>query len=355
VLLAVVAAHGPSRSTRAVRAAAAARPPLLLSQTGLFEAGRPDAIVAGVRPFAPQYPLWTDGASKRRFVHLPEGAAIDASDTHAWELPVGTKLWKEFAFAGRPVETRLLWRATSDEWVVAAFVWREDGKDAVLAPDEGVPGIVEIAPGRRHSVPGRADCAACHGSPARPLGFGAVQLSTDRDPLAIHGEPLAPGMVTLETLVEEGWLSPDRRDLVETPPRVAARSPRARAALGYLAANCGACHDGRSPISANLPPLGWAELAADADAVAESLVGRRTRWQVPGAAEGASVAVDPAHPQTSALLARMRSRRPSSQMPPLGTAVRDEAALEAISRWIAEDLAATVAASRVATSSPAGH
>jgi hypothetical protein len=30
----------------------------------------------------------------------------------------------------------------------------------------------------------------------------------------------------------------------------------------------------------------------------------------------------------------MRSRSPSTQMPPLGTAVRDEQAVQAIERWI---------------------
>jgi hypothetical protein len=47
------------------------------------------------------------------------------------------------------------------------------------------------------------------------------------------------------------------------------------------------------------------------------------------------VLVDPASPESSALLLRMRSRRPSSQMPPLGTAVHDQKAIDAIGTWIA--------------------
>jgi hypothetical protein len=34
------------------------------------------------------------------------------------------------------------------------------------------------------------------------------------------------------------------------------------------------------------------------------------------------------------LLERMRSRRPSSQMPPLGTVLRDDAAVEAVTQWL---------------------
>ena len=60
---------------------------------------------------------------------------------------------------------------------------------------------------------------------------------------------------------------------------------------------------------------------------------------MPGVAENASVLVNPHAVDESAMLVRMRSRRPSSQMPPLGTAVRDQAAVDAIARWIAVDLA----------------
>ena len=337
-LLSLATAWGVSRRAPGLRAEEEPRPPLRLSETGLYEPGRPGVVAAANRAFSPQYPLWTDGASKLRWVYLPPGTTIDASDVHAWRYPVGTRFWKEFAFGGRKVETRLLWKATPEHWIAASYVWNEEQTDAALAREGGVPGIVEVAPGRRHSVPSRADCAACHGTPHAPLGFGALQLSTDRDPNAIHGEPLAPGMLTLATLVEEGLITPARPELVASPPRIRSDSPRTRAALGYLAANCGHCHDGKAAISANLPPLGWAELAADADAVAASLVGRATRFQVPGVPEGESVAVDSEHPEASALLTRMRSRRPASQMPPLGSVVRDQQAVDAIAAWVATDL-----------------
>jgi hypothetical protein len=37
------------------------------------------------------------------------------------------------------------------------------------------------------------------------------------------------------------------------------------------------------------------------------------------------------------MLARMRSRRPSSQMPPLGTVLRDQEAINAIERWMSRN------------------
>ena len=316
-----------------------ARAPQGLAETGLYVAGDFGAIDPRNRPFSPQYPLWSDGATKTRWVYLPPHTAIDAADAGEWDFPVGTRFWKEFSFQGRKVETRLLWKATAVRWITASYVWNADGTDAELAPETGVPGLVEIAPGRRHSIPSAADCTACHGARATgPLGFNALQLSTDRDPNAIHGEPLAPGMVTLKTLVEEGLLRPARADLVAKPPRIPASSPLTRAVLGYFASNCGGCHNRRGEITVEGPSLRHSDLLEDGDGIARNLVGHATKWQVPGLPEGASALVNPDAPEMSAILYRMRSRRPSSQMPPLGTVVRDEAAVEAIARWIEQDL-----------------
>jgi hypothetical protein len=313
--------------------------PARLTDTGLYAPGRPGVVDPANRAFAPQYPLWSDGAAKARWIYLPPGSTIDVTNPVEWQFPVGTRFWKEFTFNGRKVETRFLWHATSDQWIFASYVWNEEQNDAVLAPAGGVPGVVEIAEGRRHDVPGASDCRACHGAVRPgPLGFNALQLSTDRDPHAIHGEPLAPGMIDLGTLVRENRLSPARPEFLATPPRIHASSPRTRAVLGYFAANCGTCHNRNGETTFAGPSLKHGDLS-DGDAVADALLGYATAWQVPGQPEGASRMLDARVPEASAMLARMRSRRPSSQMPPLGTVLRDEQAIEAIGKWLALDLA----------------
>jgi mono/diheme cytochrome c family protein len=313
--------------------------PALLSETGLYEASRPGAIARGVRQFSPQYPLWTDGATKARWIFLPPGTSIDTTVPGEWTYPVGTRFWKEFSFNGRKVETRFIWRASDDRWIFASYAWNEEQTDAVLAPAEGIPGVVEVAPGRRHSLPAIGECAACHGTTRPgPLGFNALQLSTDRDPNAIHGEPLAPGMITLATLSDEGRLSPARPELVANPPRIEASSPATRSVLGYFAANCGTCHNRNGDTTFDGPSLKHSDVL-DGDDVAAKLLGYATTWQVPGQPPGASRMLSAGAPDASAMLARMRSRRPSSQMPPLGTVLRDEAAIAAVEKWIATDLA----------------
>jgi hypothetical protein len=164
-------------------------------------------------------------------------------------------------------------------------------------------------------------------------------LSPDRDPNAIHGEPLAPGELTLSTLLAEDRLSDVPANAFKDAPRIQTANPRTRAALGYLVANCGSCHNGRGEIAALGPVLRYDELRADADAVAARLMNQPTRWQVPDVGEGKSMVVSDAAPGQSALLVRMRSRSPSSQMPPLGTVLRDGAALERLTEWVSQDLA----------------
>jgi hypothetical protein len=208
----------------------------------------------------------------------------------------------------------------------------------VLAPDEGVLTAAEVAPGKRHLIPAVADCRACHESrQTSALGFNALQLSTDRDPNAIHGEPLRPGMVTLATLERERLLRPARPELVTSPPRIATGSPETRAVLGYLSTNCGGCHNGKGDIATLGPSLAPADVL-DGDRLARALLRHPTTWQVPGKADGTSVLIDPDTPEASAILARMRSRRPSSQMPPLGTVVADRAALDALATWLATEV-----------------
>ncbi|MFM8533180.1 MAG: hypothetical protein ACKOEC_06255 [Acidimicrobiia bacterium] len=306
--------------------------PRLLSQTGLY------ADVAGLkvdkrnRTFSPQYPLWSDGASKRRWVRLPEGSQINVADLANWELPVGTKFWKEFAFNGRKVETRFLWRTRQDRWVFASYAWNDAQTEATLAAESGVANIAEIADGKRHSIPSVTECRSCHDSNrTETLGFNALRLSDDRDPNALHAEPLTGEMVTLKTLVNEDLLSPPRTDLVAAPPRIETASPLTRTALRYLSTNCGSCHNTKGSIASlglDLRNTTGVECAAIA-----TTVGKRGHWVVPEATQASRV-INPGSPESSSLVRRVRSRRPSSQMPPIGSVVVDRQAVELITSWV---------------------
>ena len=187
---------------------AASELPAQLSATGLYADLRADRVAKGVRSFTPQYPLWSDGSLKRRWLWLPPGTRIDASRTDAWQFPPGTRLWKEFSM-GRRVETRLIERLADGQWRYATYVWREDGSDADLAPERGIAAHpVAGAPKGRYRILARDDCRACHeAAPVPVLGVSALQLSPDRDPHAANAVPPADGDLDLAGLQRLGLLS----------------------------------------------------------------------------------------------------------------------------------------------------
>jgi hypothetical protein len=312
--------------------------PQHLGDTGLYVAGT-TRISPDVLPFSPQYPLWSDGAAKRRWIWLPPGASIDASAPDAWQFPPGTRLWKEFAH-GRVLETRFIERGADGQWRFGSYLWTEDGKDAVLASAKGVRDLpAPNSPGARYTIPSEDDCRACHeGAPVPVLGFSALQLSPDRDPLAPHADQ-PEGAVDLKLLAARGVLRNLPTALLAQPPRIAASSPAERAALGYLHGNCGNCHNEEGPLAVldmtlaqrvSSPP---APAVPSANPVVRSIVGVRSQFRPTGAPQAAA-RIAPGHRDASVIALRMNSRDPLQQMPPLGTSAVDAEAVALLGRWI---------------------
>src|SRR5690349_17926361 len=128
--------------------------PPTLQGTGLYD----EALRAGLIEFSPQYPLWSDGATKRRWIWLPPGSFVDASNADAWEFPRGTRLWKEFRHGGA-LETRYIERGLDGIWRFGSYVWDAEGREAVLAPAAGIREIAAArAPAGRYTIPAENDC-----------------------------------------------------------------------------------------------------------------------------------------------------------------------------------------------------
>jgi hypothetical protein len=141
----------------------------------------------------------------------------------------------------------------------------------------------------------------------------------------------------LGELSANGTLTGLPQSLIENPPQIAAATPAARAALGYLHGNCGHCHNDEA-----LPALDLVleqDAAAPADSAARtlaSLVGRSSRYRPRGVA--APERVIPGNPRESILIARLASRDPRVRMPPIGVELPDATAIATLSRWIETDL-----------------
>lgn len=302
--------------------------PETLQETGLYSDFPAHRIDDKHLAFSPQYPLWTDGATKRRWISLPPGTAIDASDPDAWVFPVGTRLWKEFSFAGQRVETRYM-ELRPDGWLYAAYAWSADGRETQRVSARGRRNAYLLEAGRSHAIPGVSDCKACHqGGRGEVLGFGTVQLAPQRDPHALHAD--ASSGIDLGTLIERGLLVGLPASL--QAPTINATSPVERAALGYLHGNCGHCHNEQGPLR-NVGLFLRQSAGATAGSTIDSTVDQPLRKPLPGTSD-ATLRIAPGDPDRSALMRRIASRLPVLQMPPLGTELVDRQAVDLLRRWI---------------------
>jgi hypothetical protein len=334
-----VAVVAPFASTLAVLAgadalpqAASPVPPRSLQETGLYSDFETRQVDPQHLSFSPQYPLWTDGATKRRWISLPPGTAIDGSDPDAWKFPVGTRFWKEFSFGGQPIETRFLERQADGQWLYAAYAWSSDGRGAELVSEKGKRGAVPLGNGRSHTIPSVNDCKACHqGGRTEVLGFSTLQLSPDRDPLALHSEA---SDTNLHSLVERGFLVGLPKHLLDAPPRIAGSATQ-RSALGYLHGNCGHCHNEKGSL-ANLGLFLRQTSEAAVQGAIASTFNQPVRKSAPGQSPDAVMRILPGRPDQSALVQRVSSRYSALQMPPLGTELIDKEAVALLRSWIAE-------------------
>jgi hypothetical protein len=248
---------------------------------------------------------------------LPPGTQIDASDIDHWVFPIGTKFWKEFSQDGVLLETRLIERYGEgpDDYWMGSFAWMPDQSDATFVLN-GQSNLADTM----HDAPSQKDCRVCHrGDVGRVLGFSAVQLARSSS---------GP---TLSDLDARGLLSPAAGAASDY------RAPGdadAAAALGYLHANCGHCH--------NKNGIAWRDTQMDlrlrvgehdlaTSTVYRSVVGVMIQYWRGGAVTSR---VTPGDPDASALVARMQIRGSDDQMPPLATKVVDPTGLDLLRRWI---------------------
>jgi uncharacterized repeat protein (TIGR03806 family) len=228
--------------------------PLLLSQTGAFRDTRNLVPAPGLIPYDIVVPFWSDGASKLRWVAIPNGK-IKNSPTGDWVFPPGTVFVKTFELPNdasnpgirRRLETRLLVCNSAGGVYGVVYKWRPDNSDADLLTaslTEAVP--IKNAAGESHDqtwyYPSRSDCLACHNAKTSGvLGVKSRQLNrTFTYPSGVTDNELrAWNHIGLFAIPIQD------ADLGNIPTLAAAddssRSLQERA-RSYLDANCAQCH-----------------------------------------------------------------------------------------------------------------
>jgi len=236
--------------------------PQVLSQTGVFTNTPNMSPFGGLIPYAPNVPLWSDGAAKIRYVSVPNngtapytpGEQIAFAPTGNWSFPAGTVFVKTFELQTnqsdpaslRRLETRLLVRDTNGAVYGVTYKWRPDNSEADLLTTSSNENIAITTPSgivtQTWYYPSPADCLTCHTRAANyVLGLSTRQLDGNITyPGGINDNQLR----TLNRLglfypaIDEGSIS-NYEQLSALTNQTALFVDRARS---YLDANCSNCH-----------------------------------------------------------------------------------------------------------------
>jgi hypothetical protein len=304
-------------------------PPTLMD-TGLCIDAACTQIAGGIKVYKPQFELYSDGASKKRWIYLPPGTKIDTTDMDFWQFPVGTKLWKEFTHDNVRVETRLVMRiGNSDpakDWFYVAYVWNQS-QDATTAEPFGYPD----ANGTTHDVPSRTSCKTCHDNtqPSRVLGFSAIELDWDN--------PNADEL-DLKSLVDASLLTnPPTTGMTAGSYFPVPGNTTERSALGYMHANCGHCHNPTSKVFIDNGVVMQLRLTVGTLGSVAATLPYTTAVGLDGTTSGINGVkklVTAGMPAQSQVTLRFESTSTTLKMPAVGVEVMDPAGDSILRNWI---------------------
>ncbi|GEM_PF-216038 len=236
--------------------------PLLLSQSGAYINTPTRTPVSGLISYAPNTPLWSDGAVKSRYMAVPNNGGLITPDeqiafqpTNSWNFPAGTVFVKNFDLVVnetnasvplRRLETRLLVRDVNGGVYGVTYKWRPDNSDAdLLATSLNEDILITNTTGIRTQTwyyPSPADCLTCHTPVANyVLGVNTRQL---------NGNLTYPGGATdnqLRALNRLGMFYPAINEsgitnFAQLSPLTNSSAPFEQRARSYLDANCAQCH-----------------------------------------------------------------------------------------------------------------
>lgn len=301
-----------------------------LSDYGFFKGTVKDQIPTdGVVLYTLNSPLFSDYASKLRFVRLPDGKSVSYNPDSVLQFPVGTAIVKTFYYpfdernpekGRRLMETRVLLHEAKG-WVALPYIWNKEQTDAVLEVAGGSDQVSWIdAAGKKQSfeyqVPNMNQCKGCHerSGEMTPIGPSVRQLNDGHQ---------------LQNWSTTGLLKGLPKDyipaLVNYSDARASLDDRVKA---YLDINCAHCHNATGPARSSGLYLDWNSKDRTAYGFFKAPVAA-------GRGSGnLSYDIVPGKPEQSILHYRMASRDPGVMMPELGRQLTHHEGVELVRNWI---------------------
>jgi uncharacterized repeat protein (TIGR03806 family) len=312
--------------------------PTKLSAWHLFT-GQPAELHPNERvvPYDLITPLFSDYATKYRFVWMPAGTSAIYNATQSFEFPIGTIFAKTFAYpdsqhAGkqRLIETRLLVHGRNG-WTALPYVWNESQTEADLqvAADPTVVHWTHPS-GQAYTIdyviPNQNQCKECHekSKATEPIGPKARNLNKDFDYPDGRANQLA---YWTRVGYLKGAPAPEQapRAVVWDDPSSGTLEARAKT---YMDVNCAHCHNSAGTANtsglyldtgqADLMRLGFCKVPVSAGHGAGDLL----------------FDIVDGKPEESILIRRMDSDLPKVMMPELGRTVIHREGVALIREWI---------------------
>jgi glucose/arabinose dehydrogenase/mono/diheme cytochrome c family protein len=309
------------------------QPPPLLSQVGAFSDLAALTPYPGIVPYEINVPFWSDHATKRRWFSIRNTTdTVVYRRDEPWTFPAGMVWIKHFDIettrgnpsTRRKLETRVLVKTANSVYGLS-YRWRADQSDADLVPETGMNDPLTITEGASQVVqtwrfPSRSECLACHTQVGgHALSFNSPQLNRDN----LYQ---AQTLNQIKALGDAGYFSNSVTD-IHTLPKYAPADDASQSlewrVRSYFAVNCAQCHQPGGPSTGNWDARATVEM--DAASIINGIVlnpqgNAASRFVVPG---------DPAHS-----VALMRLNGIPSRMPPVGSNVIDQSAVDLLTAWI---------------------
>jgi uncharacterized repeat protein (TIGR03806 family) len=295
--------------------------PTQLSATGCVNPNDPVQAAGGLIPYAPNAPFYADGATKSRWLALPDGQRIDVDQTtNDFDFPNGSVLMKNFAIGSQLVETRLFMRHSDGNWAGYTYEWNAQGTDATRVIGGKTVQVGTVS----WQFPSESQCLQCHTAAAgRTLGLEIGQLNGDFG--YVSSGRTANQLTTLnsiDTLTPALTQAPAQLPVIPDPAGPAPLAERARA---YLHSNCSYCHRPGGPVPSDMDLRYTTALdatnACDITPTLGNLGITDPRLIAPGSAA------------RSIVVARV-NRTGADAMPPLARHTIDTAGVQLLTGWI---------------------
>jgi uncharacterized repeat protein (TIGR03806 family) len=318
--------------------------PAQISLAGIFSNTPAMTVSNGLIPYAPNTPLWSDGAGKTRYVAIPNNGGLITADeqiafspTNYWAFPAGTVFVKTFELntdttnpnVKRRLETRVLVRDINGAVYGVTYKWRADNSDADLLTSSLSENIlITNATGistQSWYYPSPSDCLACHTPAANyVLGLNTRQLNGNQTYAATgvtDNQLRAFNRIGLFNPAFDESAIATFQKLSALTNLSASLEQRARS---YLDANCAQCHQpGGSGITF--------------DARYTTALANQNLTNHPAAFslgfDNACI-VKPQDVWRSMLWQRMNTTNNTIKMPPLARGLIDSNAVQVLADWI---------------------